>query len=305
MGVKTLNAEKEMMHTDLACERYRADTKSEGVEYTQSELDDVMISELIISDEKSAKEQGIPVGCYTTLFFSPLSEMQEEEQTRLCNVLTEKIKQYAKNETKRSSLKNVSVLIAGLGNVQLTADAIGPLCAQYITATRHVSNEDPVIFERYFGGKVSVISAGVLAQTGIESSEIVESLCQNIGFDLVIAIDSLAARSCDRLATTIQICNTGITPGSGIGNHRKSMNFETLGVPVIAIGVPTVVESKTLVYDALEKIKKPNLSHEIEKILSKESSFFVSPKDSDVITENAAKIISSSINSAFNEGLFL
>jgi spore protease len=152
---------------------------------------------------------------------------------------------------------------------------------------------------------VSVISPGVLAQTGIESFEIISSLCKKIDFDLIIAIDSLAARSCDRLATTIQISDTGITPGSGIGNSRVRLDRESLGVPVIAIGVPTVVESRTLIYDAIAKAKSKALSQEIERILSEESSFFVSPKDSDVITENAAKIISSSINSAFNAELFL
>lgn len=300
-----MSNENTRMQTDLACERYRADTKSVGVEYTQSEIGSVKLGELIISDEKSAEEQGIPVGHYTTLFFSSLADMTEDGQNELCRVLTDKLKLYAKNETKKSSLKNVSVLVVGLGNIQLTADAIGPLCARYITATHHVAREDPMIFEKYFGSSVSVIAPGVLAQTGIESAEIVASLCKKIGFDLVIAIDSLAARSCDRLATTIQISNTGISPGSGVGNSRERLNREGLGVPVIAIGVPTVVESRTLVYDALEKIKKPNLSREIEKILSNESSFFVSPKDSDVISENAAKIISSSINSVFNEGLFL
>jgi spore protease len=305
MEVSALKDENSKIHTDLACERYRADTDSEGVKYQEKRIGNLLISELIISDEKSAREQGISKGRYTTLFFSSLSEMQENEENELIELLSEKLKVYAKKATKKDSLKDVSVLIAGLGNIQLTADAVGPLCARYITATRHVSKEDPVIFERYFKSMVSVISPGVLAQTGIESFEIISSLCKKIDFDLIIAIDSLAARSCDRLATTIQISDTGITPGSGIGNSRVKLDRESLGVPVIAIGVPTVVESRTLIYDAIAKAKSKALSQEIERILSEESSFFVSPKDSDVITENAAKIISSSINSAFNAELFL
>ena len=296
--------ENSKIHTDLACERYRADTDSEGVKYQEKRIGNLGISELIISDEKSAREQGIPRGLYTTLFFPSLSEIQEKEEKELCKLLTDKLTVYAKNAMKRSSLKNVSVLIVGLGNIQLTADAVGPLCARYITATRHVSEEDPVIFERYFKSKISVISPGVLAQTGIEAFEIINSLCRKINFDLIIAIDSLAARSCDRLATTIQISDTGITPGSGIGNSRARLDAESLGVPVIAIGVPTVVESTTLVYDAIDRVKNKSLSQELEKTLSAEGSFFVSPKDSDVITENAAKIISSSINSTFNTELF-
>jgi spore protease len=274
MEVSALKDENSKIHTDLACERYRADTDSEGVKYQEKRIGNLLISELIISDEKSAREQGISKGRYTTLFFSSLSEMQENEENELIELLSEKLKVYAKKATKKDSLKDVSVLIAGLGNIQLTADAVGPLCARYITATRHVSKEDPVIFERYFKSMVSVISPGVLAQTGIESFEIISSLCKKIDFDLIIAIDSLAARSCDRLATTIQISDTGITPGSGIGNLRKAISRENLGVPVIALGVPTVVDSATLVYDALERAGLDSTDERLRSVLENGKSFF-------------------------------
>lgn len=293
------------IHTDLACERYRADTKSEGIGYEQTEIGNITVGELFVDNEKEAKAQGIPVGRYTTLFFESLSNMQESEQEEVSAVLAEKLKEYSLRITQKPSLRDVSVLIVGLGNRYITADAVGPLTVKYVTATRHIASEAPELFKSYFGSKISVISPGVMSQTGIESSEIVESVCKKLAPDLVVAIDSLASRSCDRLATTIQLCNTGITPGSGIGNSRETLNLKRLGVPVIAIGVPTVVESSTLVYDAISKAELPSFSQDLEKILKSGKSFFVSPKDSDVVTENSARVISSSINSVFNEGLYV
>jgi spore protease len=197
------------------------------------------------------------------------------------------------------------VLIAGLGNRNLTADTVGPFAAEGVTMTRPIALSDPSLFEKLNHAETSVIIPCVMGETGIESAHLVKSAVKIVKPDLVIAVDALAARSPDRLLTTLQICDTGIAPGSGVGNGRASINRSTMGVPVIAIGVPTVVESRTLIYDAIAKAKSKALSQEIERILSEESSFFVSPKDSDVITENAAKIISSSINSAFNAELFL
>ncbi len=293
------------IHTDLACERYRADTKAKDVGYKQTKIGNITVGELNIDSEKEAKKQGISLGHYTTLFFEPLSDMQENEQEEVSAVLAKKLKEYALKTTEKSSLRDISVLIVGLGNRYITADAVGPLTVKYVTATRHIATEAPELFNCYFGSKISVIAPGVMSQTGIESSEIVESVCKKLSPDLVVAIDSLASRSCDRLATTIQLCNTGITPGSGIGNSRETLNLKRLGVPVIAIGVPTVVESSTLVYDAISKAELPSFSAELEKILKSGKSFFVSPKDSDIVTENSARVISSSINSVFNEGLYM
>ena len=293
------------IHTDLALERYKADTKERGVHYNERKECGITISELEITDEKSAEEQGIPIGKYTTLSFENLSEMQGFEQDELSRVLSETLKSYALSNAKKDKIKDMSVLIAGLGNRYLTADAIGPLSIKYITATNHISEISPDIFKTHFGSRISLISPGVMSQTGLESSYIIRSICKEGGFDLVIVIDSLAARSCDRLATTIQLCNTGITPGSGIGNTREALNEKSLGVPTVAIGVPTVVKSSTLVYDALKEADITDISEKLQKTLESGKSFYVTPKDSDTVSENAARVISNAINSLFNAELYI
>ena len=293
------------IHTDLALERYRADTNEQGVHYNEKNECGIKLSELEITDERSADEQGIPIGKYTTLSFETLSEMQSSDQDTLSKVLSEALKSYALESTKKKNIKDMSVLIAGLGNRYLTADAIGPLSIRYITATNHISEISPDIFKTHFGSKISLISPGVMSQTGLETSYIIRSICRDKKFDLVIVIDSLAARSCDRLATTIQLCNTGITPGSGIGNAREALNEKCLGVPTRAIGVPTVVNSSTLVYDALKAADIENLSEKLQKSIESGKSFYVTPKDSDTVSENAARVISSAINNLFNAELYI
>ena len=293
------------IHTDLALERYKADTKDSGVRYNERNEQGITVSELEITDEKSAKEQGIPIGKYTTLCFESLDEMQLLEQENLSKVLSQTLKGYALSCSKKEKIKDMSVLIAGLGNRYLTADAIGPLSIKYITATSHISEISPDIFKSHFGSRISLISPGVMSQTGLETSYIIKSICRERNFDLVIAIDSLAARSCDRLATTIQLCNTGITPGSGIGNSREALNEKSLGVPTVAIGVPTVVKSSTLVYDALKEADITSISEKLQKTLDSGKSFYVTPKDSDTVSENAAKVISGAINNLFNAELYI
>ena len=293
------------IHTDLALERYKADTKKRGVHYSEKSESGITLCELDITDEKSAEEQGIPIGKYTTLSFENLGEMQSIRQEDLSKVLCKTLKSYALRSAKKEKIKDISVLIAGLGNRYLTADAIGPLSIKYITATNHISEISPDIFKTHFGSRISLISPGVMSQTGLESSYIIRSICRECDFDLVIVIDSLAARSCDRLATTIQLCDTGITPGSGIGNTREALNEKSLGVPTVAIGVPTVVKSSTLVYDALKDADITDISEKLQKTLESGKSFYVTSKDSDTVSENAAKVISSAINSLFNAELYI
>ena len=293
------------IHTDLALERYRADTKDSGVRYNEKNECGIAISELEITNEKSAEEQGIPIGKYTTLSFESLCEMQSFQQDELSKVLSKTLKSYALSITKKGRIRDMSVLIAGLGNRYLTADAIGPLSIKYITATNHISEISPDIFKTHFGSRISLIAPGVMSQTGLETSYIIRSICRERSFDLVIAIDSLAARSCERLATTIQLSDSGITPGSGIGNSREALNEKCLGAPVLAIGVPTVVKSSTLVYDALKAADISDISEGLQKTLESGKSFYVTPKDSDTVTENAAKVISNAVNSLFNAELYI
>ena len=140
---------------------------------------------------------------------------------------------------------------------------------------------------------------GVLGQTGIETVELIRGAVENAGPDVVLAIDALAARSCERLAATVQLSDNGINPGSGIGNHRKAICRETVGVPVIALGVPTVVNSATLVYDALRQAGIEEIRPELRQVLENGRSFFVSPKESDVITDRISDLIADAVDMAF------
>jgi len=185
------------------------------------------------------------------------------------------------------------VLVAGLGNTEITPDALGAKSMKYILATRHIKGE----FARSAGldnlRSVSVISTGVLGQTGIEVSEIIKSLSESLKPSAVIVVDALAARELSRLGCTVQISNTGIYPGSGVGNHRKGITNENIGVPVIAVGVPTVVNAVTLAEDILNR-------HELEEkdVSPRGESMIVTPREIDLLIERAAKLVGMSINCA-------
>jgi GPR endopeptidase len=147
----------------------------------------------------------------------------------------------------------ITHLVVGLGNSEITPDAIGPFSVRKLNVTRHLRGIDEKLYDTIGRCEISALFPGVLGQTGIETVELIRGAAENAHPDVVLVIDALAARSCDRLAATVQLSDSGINPGSGIGNHRKAICRETVGVPVIALGVPTVVNSATLVYDALHK----------------------------------------------------
>ena len=202
---------------------------------------------------------------------------------------------------KNTEKKNFSVLIVGLGNRHMTPDAVGPLAADGVEATAHLRDLAPEIFNELNMRAVFVISPGVSGQTGMESAKLVRSAINTAKPDLAIVIDALAALSCDRLGTTIQITDTGISPGAGVGNHRANFNKDSLGIPIIAIGVPTVVNSSVLIEEALIKsgIMLEELPSELSDVLEQGRSFFVSGKDCDAVSKKSSELISAAINQAF------
>lgn len=284
-------------HTDLAMERMRADTSLTGVEYSEEKKGIATLSRLLITDEEGEKSIGKPQGTYLSLSFPRLWELGEGELSFLSELLTEQLLSLCGDPLPDR------VLIAGLGNRYITADALGPEVIGRIVATRHLKEEDRALFDRFTDTELSLIAPGVLAQTGIESSEMVKAVVKTAKPKLVIAVDALAARSLDRLAATCQLASVGLRPGSGIGNRRGSIDQKALGVPVVSIGVPTVVDSSTLIYDTLERGGlEPNEG--LLSILREEKGFFVSPRQSDEINEKAARLLADTINLAFNRRLF-
>ena len=224
-----------------------------------------------------------PVGRYITVESLPLTDNFRDLRKEALMIGNE-IRQF---------LPQGDVLAAGLGNTDITPDALGAKSMRYVLATRHIKGE----FARSTGleklRSVSVISAGVMGQTGIEVSEIVKSLSESVKPSAVIVVDALAAKELSRLGCTVQISDTGIYPGSGVGNHRKGITKENIGVPVIAVGVPTVVDAVTLAQDILNR-------HDIEKskISPRGESMIVTPREIDLLIERAAKLVGMAINCA-------
>ena len=241
-------------NTDLADERrdiYRKANKIEkdipGIETEERDVtQDIKVSTVKIINEEGANAIGKPVGTYITIDVKKLKLAGEVEIQKASEVVTEELKKiFDKHIQNRDD-----ILVVGLGNAYVTPDSLGPKVIKDIDVTRHFLKYTPEYIDPNTR-PVTAISPGVLGTTGIETSEIVKGIVDNVKPKLVIVIDSLASKSIERISSTIQIADTGIVPGAGVGNERNELSQRTLGIPVIAIGVPMVVETATLVNDAL------------------------------------------------------
>ena len=242
------------------------------------------ITKVTIETENGAKSIGKPIGTYVTLEAPDMVLPEEGTHREISEVLAEQLKLLLKEWGE-------SVLVVGLGNREVTPDALGPNVIGNLYITRHILREyGQYAFPEKKVASISGIVPGVMAQTGMETLEIVKGIIQEIKPQLVVAVDALAARSVKRLGRTIQLSDTGINPGSGVGNHRKGLNEETLGVPVIAIGVPTVVDAATIVYDACQ---------DVDKIPNGIAGMFVTPKNIDETVKSLSYTISEALNMVF------
>ena len=273
-------------NSDLACERRRADTRMPGIEFRREYTGGFVWERLRIASEEAEKSIGRPKGNYDTLSLNRMDTLDEEEIEDAANEVAKELC-YALD---RLNISPDRILVVGLGNPNLTPDSVGPRTAGLVNATMHIKKHDADYFENLECSEIAVCTPGVMAQSGMEAADIILGLCNRIKPDAVIAVDSLAAGSHKRLGSTIQISDTGIFPGSGIGNHRAPLDEKALGRPVIAIGVPTVINASNL------------FEGECTNGLPMISDMFVSPREIDGITEASAKIISQGINQAF--GIF-
>lgn len=266
------------MRTDLAVEAYLNMAKEiSGVEWLEEEgEDEVVVSTVNITTEEGAERLGRPVGKYVTLECPYLHTNRLDIHERIIDGLTKIWQDFLEPLPKGGS-----VLVVGLGNRIVTADALGPQVVEQVLATRHIREQLP---EEWKGnmGVVSALAPGVMGQTGMETGEIVEALVLAVKPDMVIAIDALAAGAISRLVNTIQICNTGIQPGAGMGNRRRELSERTLGVPVLAVGVPTVVDASALTKE------------------EEAEAYYVTPKDMDVVMKRLSLMIASSLNRALH-----
>lgn len=288
--------------TDLAYESMQAAGRSfDFAEICKQEKKDGFdITRLCVSKDAHSTLLGKPMGNYVTVFCGEMHLLDDDETQRLADILAGEIRAMCSELCGRLPDRDFSVLVAGLGNEDITADAIGPRAVRKITATRHLRQLDRKLYDIVEKCEVSALFTGVLGQTGIETVELVRGAVENVHPDLVLAIDALAARDVERLATTVQLCDSGISPGSGVGNARKAIDRQTVGVPVISLGVPTVVESSTLVFDALSRAGIGEVSEPLRDILENGRRFFVAPKESDIITEKVSELIAMAVDRAFD-----
>ncbi|MBR5203158.1 MAG: GPR endopeptidase [Clostridia bacterium] len=270
--------------TDIALERQEMLPKTDqnGIKVKRFEKEKAYITEVEILNEYGSKTLNKPIGRYITIDLPEFSHESELLDGRL-TALTESIKNLMSGNVEK-------ILVAGLGNENITPDALGPLCAKGIFSTRHLKDE--IIKDLGVSSikSVSAISTGVLGQTGIETAEYIKGIVNLINPDVVIIIDALASRRLSRLGKTVQLTDTGITPGSGVGNFRKAINKTTLGVPVISIGVPTVVDGNTIVNDLTGTA---NVNRVIDA-----NNMMVTPREIDTIISRAASLLALSINCA-------
>ncbi len=273
--------------TDLAMERreYHKKKTLDGVIFTERESEGITINDVSIVNDEGSRLLLKPQGRYITLISDGIPDKTFHNE----NFIRALSKEIASLIPKKGT-----ALVLGLGNSDITPDALGPKCASGIISTRHIQRRGEPSFFR----SVCAIAPGVLGKTGIEAAETVKGICQKVKPDFIIAVDALASRSVARLGTTVQLCNSGITPGSGVGNHRSAIDEKSLGVPVIAIGVPTVVDGATMTLDLLERSGLSSDDEIFHSEIEKESRVFVTPKDIDRLITCCASVLSLAINKA-------
>lgn len=286
--------------SDLACEILgNIYQNTDGIRCREEACYGFRVIRQVIETQAAADRLGKPKGHYTTVECGKLHFLENSRKKALAGLLAGELRGTAKRLTGQELNHDFGVFVAGLGNAQLTADAVGPQTVARLTATRHLREHENALYRAAACSALSALAPGVLGQTGIETVELVRGAVRAVKPDVLVVIDALSARSCDRLATTVQIADSGISPGSGVGNHRAAIDRESIGIPVIAVGVPTVVNSATLVYDALRSAGIAEHDEGLRRVLESGKSFFVSPKESDVITQEFAALLAAAINKAF------
>ena len=283
-----------MRRTDLACEArelWRSASGEnglpEGVEAEERSIRGTRVERLAIRTTAGAEALGKPMGEYLTLFPEAFLRREEgafDDAARLLGRCLRVLLHLRETD---------SVLVVGLGNMAVTPDALGPKTLRHIPATRHLRDAFPAEFGRF--RSVMTVSAGVTGDTGMESAELIRALAAELRPTAVIAVDALAARSLERVCRTVQLSDTGVIPGSGVGNARKALNRETLGVPVVAVGVPTVVDALTLAQDLT--------SAAAERIDKNARGMMVTPREIDTQIASLSRLLGYGIDLALHDGI--
>ena len=270
-------------YTDLAAEardlwRSRQNRELPGLVTGREEREGFAADVAEIRDEETSRELCKPIGRYVTVDLEALIRREEDAFPRACRVLAGELRRQLRLET------GMCVLAVCLGNPDITPDAVGPLAAEHILATRHLKDAMPETFQGF--RPVAVLRTGVLGTTGVESAALTAAVVGQVKPDAVVAVDALAAREASRLCRSVQITDAGIVPGSGVGNTRFALDRQTLGVPVVAVGVPTVIDARALCPGATSP-----------------EELFVTPRDVDSRVRTAARLVGYAVNMALHDGL--
>ena len=304
--------------TDLAVERndiYKKvnniQSEIDGIEIENESREETDISRVKIINEDGENKLGKPIGNYITLDVKNIKLADDEKIEQIAEVLADELSKVIGEHVTDTE----DILVVGLGNMYVTPDALGPKVIPHIEITRHILEYMPKVMPEDTR-PVSAISPGVLGTTGIETMEVLKGIVDNIHPQLLIVIDALASRSIERISSSIQIADTGIVPGAGVDNKRKEISNKTLGIPVIALGIPTVVDlasitnncinlfidnlqQKAMSNSYLNELKEKDNYEEIkEALIPKDYNMIVTPKEIDKLIENMSKIISKGINMA-------
>lgn len=306
------------IRTDLAIETKeilegKEKKRIKGVESFEENIGDVKVTKVNINTAEAERSMGKPKGSYLTIETKEILNYDNESQKLISQIIADKLKEYVNIESFKT------ILVVGLGNWNITPDALGPKVVERLFVTRHLKELMPDSIDERIR-PVCAIAPGVLGLTGMETSEVIKGIAERIKPDMVLCIDALSSRKMDRVNTTFQIGNTGISPGSGVGNRRMELSLKTLGVPVLAIGVPTVVDAATMAndtidlvldemvsqskngtefYSMLKSIDKNEKEKLIKEILNPYlGDLVVTPKDVDLAIETLSKVLANGINLA-------
>lgn len=311
------------VRTDLALEAHElfmeAAEEIAGIELSDRSEGEIHITHVAVKDKEASQKIGKPIGNYVTLELPDLRYIDKNLYETACKKISAEIGELLKGiDPKRP------ILIIGLGNRSITSDSLGPAVIDRLMITRHLFHYAPEAVSDNLGS-VCAIAPGVLGVTGIETGEIIAGVCEKVHPCAVICVDALAARNIDRVTRTIQICDTGINPGAGVGNNRKEISQNTLGVSVIAVGVPTVVDAATITDDTLNLVIDNLLSQNDDNTaffkmlkglnpedrfgLIKESvsksmpNFMTTPKEIDILIDKTAEVVANGINFALHKDI--
>ena len=290
------------IRTDLAMEAFQGpDNSFPGVHVNHWETMGIQLTEVAIETEAASQALGKAVGTYMTLECDALRQRDLDARLAMSNLLGEEIARMLHREGE------APVLVVGLGNRRITPDSLGPQAVDRTLVTRHMFEELPGFTDERMRN-VCAIAPGVLGVTGIETMEMAEALVARVHPQAILCIDSLAARASSRIGAAVQLTDTGIRPGSGVGNHRRSLTREALGVPVIAIGMPTVIYAATLARDAMEALSPDAEDGDLDRIeqellTGERGDMVVTPREIDGLIADAADVIASAINRALQPDL--